>query len=77
MQANTNENDYYDARILGEIPPRSQRLMADDGVFATRSRLFMIANNKITLKGLGNKKTESALPLKGSFFHTESADKQQ
>jgi hypothetical protein len=49
MQANTNENDYYDARILGEILPYSQRLMPDSGALATRSDIFMIVNKKMAV----------------------------
>jgi hypothetical protein len=77
MQANTNENDYYDARILGEIASYSQRLMPISAVFAARSRLFMIANNKLAMKEMEASNREIALPQSGNSFHPDRAHNQK
>jgi hypothetical protein len=71
MQANTNENDYYDARILGEITPHSQRLMAVSAAFTARSRIFMIANNKLAMKRAQATNREITLPQSGNSFHPD------
>jgi hypothetical protein len=77
MQANTNENDYYDARILGEIASYSQRLMPVSAAFTARSRIFMIANNKSAIKGAEAGNREIALPHRGSLFHPDGAPNQR
>jgi hypothetical protein len=76
MQANTNENDYYDARILGEILPYSQRLMPDSGALATRFDIFMIVNNKMAGRR-ADLKTESTLPHRGNLLHRNTSQRKQ